>query len=239
MKVSYRRDDVADPDAINLVFANNSWKNTVATCKQQEIPLLTTGRCFFGSRHDMVAIGWDGFNADADFCLEDPEDCPSDRWEKHGFELPAWRFNTGYWLICGEFRPMHQWYASLHLALKHEKARFRPHPFVPDQLYGFKPAPAAGQDDIETVLAGAACCITFDSIAGCDAVLNGVPSITFGKNAMARDVSFKDLTEYRLNSHGVKDRTNWCHQLAYCQWSHDEIETGEFWEHLKSRTANP
>jgi hypothetical protein len=239
LKAYHSTHDVPDHDAINVVFANNSWKKTVAECLRNRTPLLTVGRCFFGSRHDMVAIGWDGFNVGADFCLPNAEDCPSDRWEKHGFELPPWNFKSGYWLVCGEFRDMSSWYKEIKAATKHDRVVFRPHPFVPADYHGFPQAPPAGQDEIESVLAGAACCITYDSIAGCDAVLAGVPSITYGKNAMARDVSFKDLTEYRLSKTQTKDRTQWCNQLAYCQWSHDEIASGEFWQHLNSRRTDP
>ena len=56
LEVTVSNQDLAEPEAINGVFANNSWKKTVHTCQLTGIPLLTVGRCFFGSRHDMVAM---------------------------------------------------------------------------------------------------------------------------------------------------------------------------------------
>jgi len=227
--------DIPVRGAINVVFANNSWKNTVARCNQNDIPLITVNRCFFGSRHDMVAIGWDGFNGDADFCLDNINDS---RWKKHGFELPDWRQNDdGHILICGEFRDMTPWYNKLRNILPNDKVRFRPHPFV-NKLYGWKQAPGERQDDIETSLKKANICITYDSIAGCDAALAGVPSVTYGPKSMAWDVSVKTYEEWIdlvANYDVLPDRQEWCNRLAYCQWSHQEIKDGDFWEHLKVR----
>lgn len=229
--------DHPEANVINVVFANNSWKRTVAYCQAHPdvAPLITVNRCFFGSRHDMVAIGWDGFNGDADFCLEDVED--DSRWNKHGFDIPDWKERDGYILVCGEFRnttPIKNWYKELRRVLPNENVRFRPHPFVTD-LYGWEQAPGKRQDDIETALAGASVCISYDSIAGCDAVLAGVPSITYGPRSMAYDVSMKTYEEW-IDGPTLLDRKDWCSRLAYCQWSHQEIKDGDFWEHLKGRT---
>ena len=226
--------DIPVREAVNIVFANNSWKNTVARCQQNNIPLITVNRCFFGSRHDMVAIGWDGFNGDADFCLDSADDT---RWEKHGFEIPNWQLkDKGYILVCGEFRDMTPWYKQLQTILPNDDVRFRPHPFV-DALHGWQKAPGQKQDDIETSLAKAKLCITFDSIAGCDAVLAGVPSITYGPKSMAYNASMKSYEEWNDGSPNLLDREEWCNRLAYCQWSHQEIKDGDFWNHLKIRHA--
>ena len=230
--------DAAVPDMINVVFANNSWKKTVHACNMTGIPLLTVNRCFFGSRFDMVAIGWKGFNGDADFQLK--VFMPSDRWQKHGFELPEWKplDSEGYILVCGEFRDMSRWYRELDTFLPRHEVRFRPHPMVSTVPAAWSLAPGKRQDDIETALAGARVCITYDSIAGCDAVLNGVPSIAMGKKSMARDVSYHTWREYEhAKAHFF--RLPWVSKLAYCQWSHDEIRKGDFWRHLRTRLAYP
>ena len=224
--------------AVNVIFANNSWKKTMAGCIQNNIPLLTVGRCFFGSRFDMVAIGWDGFNGDADFCLDDVDDS---RWKKHGFEIPDWNMSGEYILVCGEFRNMKPWYKQLQNILPKDEVRFRSHPFV-NELHGWKKAPGKKQDDIKTALAGAGACITYDSIAGCDAVLAGVPSITYGPKSIAWDVSMKSYEEWIdliANYDVLPDREDWCNRLAYCQWSHQEIMDGDFWEHLKRGAKCP
>jgi hypothetical protein len=229
--------DAADAECINVVFANNSWKRTVNTCNMTGIPLITVNRCFFGDRHDMVAIGWNGFNGDADFCLE--SFMPDDRWMKHGFEIPAWNYQkTGYVLICGEFRDMSSWYRELGAELEYEEVRFRPHPFVSTVPAAWPKAPGKRQDDIATALFGARVCITFDSIAGCDAALAGVPSITYGRKSMAWDVSYHSWTQYKTAALLPK-QLPWACKLAYCKWSHDEIRSGEFWRHLRTGLSYP
>jgi len=229
--------DVADPDALNVVFANNSWTKTVHACNLTGIPLLTVNRCFFGDRHDMVAIGWKGFNGDADFCLE--SFMPSGRWQKHGFNIEPWQYErTGYVLVCGEFRDMSDWYRSLSAELEHEEVRFRPHPFVSTIPAAWTKAPGERQDDIETALAGARVCITYDSIAGCDAAFAGVPSITYGRKSMAWDVSYHSWAQYKGQTLLPK-QLPWACKLAYCQWDHEEITNGDFWGHLSSRLSYP
>ncbi len=182
----------------------------------------------------MVAIGWDGFNGQAEFYKKNADDS---RWKKHGFELPEWRqIDDGYILVCGEFRDARSWYNKLKVDLAGEDVRFRPHPFVSD-LHGWPQAPGKKQDDIETALAGAKVCLTWDSIAGCDAALAGVPSVTYGEKSMAWDVS-KPTYQSWLNDPQMPDREQWCNEIAYCQWSHQEIEDGDFWEHLKQRNVH-
>ena len=241
-RVHHTMMDEADPEAINVIFANNSWKTTMQQCQRRGYPLITVGRCFFGSRFDMVAIGWDDFNGLADFCINDG-DAPSDRWEKHGWNIPfsirerAKGKEGGHILVCGEFRPMGNWYASLREELPQDKVRFRPHPFVAGQdVAGWKNAEVVGQDDLHRLLKKASVCVSFDSISGCDAVFSGVPSIAYGENSMARDVSWTSWTQYQAaNVIPKMEVEDWAHRLAYCQWSHAEITAGDFWEHLKIR----
>lgn len=232
---SGRKEYYPDPQ---VIFANNSWKLTHLLCHKHSIPLITVGRCFFGSRHDMVAIGWDGFNGAADFCLDDQ--MPGDRWEKHGFDIPSMGGNPdGYVLVCGEFRDTPKWISTMREILAGEDVRFRSHPFKQDTVAGWQNAPQAGQDDIQKLFPDCKAVITYDSIAGCDSVLAGVPTIAWGENAMARDVAFhswRAFKEWEKTCDKLPfDVELWAERLAYCQWSHDEISNGEFWDHLKSR----
>lgn len=229
----------------HMIFANNSWKLTHLVCNKEGFPLLTVGRCLFGDRHDMVAIGWNGFNAAADFCIED--EMPDDRWQKHGWELTTDVLNQvngdpdGYVLVCGEFRETGKWIAALKDELDGEDVRFRSHPFKQDKVAGWQDAPQAGQDDIASLFPQCKAVVTYDSIAGCDAVLAGVPTICYGENAMARPVAYRSWTEFVSDKNPVRriDVQEWANRLAYCQWSHDEISNGEFWDHLKSGMVAP
>jgi hypothetical protein len=234
-RVEHSTRDEADVDAVNIVFANNSWRNTVQNCHRKKIPCITVGRCFFGDRFKMVAIGWDDFNAAADFCL--PDTAPPYRWEQHGVELAPWRsLPDGYVLVCGEFRNMDAWYAELKRSLDERGAsvRFRPHPFVEGIPNGWRKADGPKQDGIRISLTNAAVNVTYDSISGCDSVIAGVPTVCYGERAMARPVSWASLADYWSDPDNLPDREPWAQRLAYCQWDHAEITRGEWWEHLKS-----
>jgi hypothetical protein len=237
-QVIHTTEDKAMEDGVNIIFANNSWKLTHQQCINKKIPILTVGRCFFGSRFDMVAIGWDGFNGSADFCLED--DMPEDRWLKHGWELTTDVINQvnsnedGYVLVCGEFRDMGGWYVKTALDLHGEKVRFRPHPFKKDiRVSGWQNARDVGQDSIHELFPECRAVVTYDSIAGCDAALAGVPTICYGENAMARPVAFHDWRDF-LDMSREFELERWARRLAFCQWSHDEIAGGEWWPHLEA-----
>lgn len=236
-----REDRLCDTDAVHVIFANNSWKNTHTQALREGVPLLAIGRCFFGSRFDMVAIGWGGFNGAADFCVSNT--MPPDRWEKHGGRIPtpAWHGTTKPVLVCGEFRPMGGWYRRTAEALAGVDVWWRAHPFrasEPPPVKGWKTAPHYGQDQLYRLLRQVRACVTYDSIAGCDTVLAGVPSIAYGKDSMARSVSWSSWDKFPKTRDEFFDQAEllpfhqWAYKLAYCQWDHDEIANGDFITHL-------
>lgn len=170
---------------------------------------------------------------------------PDDRWQKHGFPVPGIAYRPdGYILVCGEYRPTAQWISTMREVLAGEDVRFRSHPFKSDVVPGWQAAPNVGQDNIHEVLKDARVCVTYDSISGCDAILNGVASITSGENAMARDVSWNSWREFPKDMQSFLTQAQhkpldiWANRLAYCQWSHAEIESGAFWEHLEQGLAS-
>ncbi len=76
-------------------------------------------------------------------------------------------------------------------------------------------------------------CVTFNSGAGVDAALAGVPIITCDPGSFAWDVSHHDpaLIEKPLKP----DRTRWINALAYAEWNLNEISQGLPWQHLKKK----
>jgi hypothetical protein len=82
------------------------------------------------------------------------------------------------------------------------------------------------QRSLEADLSGAAIVVTWNSNSGLDAVINGVPTVTMDKGAMAWDVTGHSLGEVPP----TPDRTAWCHALAWKQWSKGEMVSGECWE---------
>ena len=179
-----------------------------------------------------VSCGWNGLNGRADFCNANS---PSDRWQKHGHELPEWNAQGDYILLLGQV-PGDQSHAHADINSFYVEAIrglagiglpvvFRPHPL------GSK-APAGcvldTSESLEQALNGAAFAVTFNSNSGVDAVLNGTPVITMDKGSMAWDVSGH---EFALPP--TPAREQWCYDLAYAQWSESEIREGDTWQHLR------
>lgn len=72
------------------------------------------------------------------------------------------------------------------------------------------------------------CLVTHGSGAAIEAILSGIPVIMLG-DGIAKPMSgtsLKNLIAPALPSD--EKRWQWCCDLAYCQWSHEEIVTGQF-----------
>lgn len=239
VKVGVSRLNDAAPADFHIVFANNSWQATLDECKAKGMPVLTVNRCFFGDRHDNVAIGWDGFNGKAEFYNHGMS---NDRWEKHGVPVQPWRETTrdGQVLVLGEFRQMGKWYQKVDADIRASHWKnfpivYRPHPFrAGERQCGWAPAPGKPQDDIETALNKAALCITYDTIGGIDALINGVPTVAYGQYSMARPIAASKIMDVFY----LRDRAAWLNDLAYAQWHYGEIADGSFWGHIGTRMAN-
>jgi hypothetical protein len=196
---------------------------------------------YFGDRENVFcSCGFNGLNGRAEFLM--PIVKPRDRWEKHkdAAEVKPWRTTPGeYVLLLGQVAGDASvqnlpptWYGEIAA-----KARgvfglpvvFRPHP---------KARATTTVDGTETRLGGlqdafknAHCAITWNSNSGVDAVLAGVPTFTFDEGSMAWAVTLHKLSE---DLHRP-DRDIWLRHLAYCQWTVEELESGEAWEFLRTK----
>ena len=81
-------------------------------------------------------------------------------------------------------------------------------------------------DPLKEALAGAKLVVTFNSNSGVDALLYGRPVVTMDEGSMAWAITGHSLTDIRK-----PDRQAWAHRLAWCQWSRDELKSGECWEY--------
>ncbi len=82
-------------------------------------------------------------------------------------------------------------------------------------------------------LEGAFCSVTYGSIASVDSILAGVPCVVLG-NAVARPISstsIKDILNPIWESQARREQ--WAANLAYCQFTPDEIASGVAWKILK------
>lgn len=99
--------------------------------------------------------------------------------------------------------------------------RFRGHPLA--NGFGLPGIDSIG-GSLSDVLAQAGLVVTINSNAGVDAVLAGVPTISFDDRSMAWAVTGHE-TEDIIRP----DRTAWAHAMAWKQWSLEEMRSGECW----------
>jgi hypothetical protein len=178
------------------------------------------------------ALGWNGLNGRADF---KNKNSPSDR--SLGVALKPWR-DGDYVLLAGQvpwdasvdFTNHREWLeeaANNIRAVSGREIVFRPHPkgdlpSIDGCRYSKGPL---GQD-----LLNAHCVVTFNSNTGVDAVIDGVPVFAFDVGAMTYPIANKNWL--KLENPEKPDRRQWLNDLSYCQWTPDEMRSGEAWAHI-------
>jgi len=207
---------------------------------------LVLERGYFGDRFQLTSCGWDGLNGHADFCNAGR---PADRWRKHGAPMADWQTSGSYALICGQVSGDAA-VAGVNLAHWYERAaaliqkswpglpvKFRPHPLSRQNV-----APAGLKITSRTLkedLRDAVFTVAYNSNSGVDSLLAGVPTYCGSPGSMAAPLAPMLVNPGALEELPrwvrFEDRAQWAHDLAYCQWTHEEIATGDAWDHLKQK----
>ena len=167
-----------------------------------------------------VSAGWNGLHGRAD---PGALGCPPDRFDAIGVSLRPWRTDGEYILVCEQHpgdavAPQDRdWWAPMAaMALRHDiPVKVRPHPLCAPDM---KP--------LSESLENAKLCLTWSSTCGIQSVIAGVPTIALDLGSMARDVSEHHMTLAPV----CPDRQQWANDLAYRQWTHRELESGDAWE---------
>ncbi len=188
------------------------------------------------------SVGWDGLNGRADFCNSDS---PSTRWQEWGMGLKPWQDirEDNVILLIGQ-KPrdaavlyakngINEWYeqsVSKIQNLTNRKIVFRPNPRV-------KVNPELGVEvstnTLEEDLNRSHVVVTFNSNAGTDAVIAGIPVINTDEGSMVWDISSREIDQSSLDIPLRLNRKQWAWNLAYTQWTREEVTEGLTWDHLK------
>jgi len=192
-------------------------------------------------------VGLNGINREANF---GPDGNGPERVQKLGLELQRWNTFGETIYICGQhdkshqwrnMPPMSEWVLDTITTIRHMTSRkiiWRPHPRCP--LNGIEhefPDVVRQQpnkikdtyDDFDFDTDDAWCVINWSSNPATQAVIEGVPVFT-GPESLAWPVSNKDLTTISLPFR--PDRTQWLNDLAYTEWTIEEISEGLPLKHL-------
>lgn len=198
------------------------WRNGLKHIDNR--PVLVMERGYIGDRFHWTSLGWNGLNGRANFCNQTPSQ------HRFRWEMKDWKKPGGYWLVMGQVS------GDMSLSEVDYPGWLREMERLPGDVR-YRPHPKGQVDDVrlpvvsgplEDALAGADRVLTMNSNSAVDAVLAGVPAVTFDHGSMAWDVTSHDPSiRYQC------DRYQWANKLAHCQWSPDELERGDFWPQLR------
>lgn len=193
----------------------------------------------FIHRDRYFMVGWEGLNGRANY-LNDQS--PADRWEELGVSLSPWRETGRHIVLCGQV----PWDASVQHTdhaqwcretverlgtLTDRVIRFRPHPLQPDAIdVSNLPVQVSLEVSLQEDLQDAWAVVTFNSNAGVEATLAGVPAFVADEGGMGYSLLNKDLR--LIESPCMPDRRQWLCDLAYTQWTLGEIASGQAMRHL-------
>lgn len=196
-----------------------------------------------GAEH-YYAAGLGGLNGWADFRNADS---PCDRWEQLGLTLkpyPSVPPTEGYALLCGQVpwdasvqHTQHDFFlfmaAELITRILDLPIVFRPHPKAPLKAY---PAQvhqfASGHASLENDLVGARLVVVYNSNVAVDALVAGVPAVVLGAGDMVGLAAYRRLHDAK--KWPPPERRQWACDIAYTQWTLQEMREGLAWNHLLS-----
>lgn len=208
--------------------------------KQPELfkagPVLVLERGHVGDRLAYASAGWDGLGRRGRYPSATDGGA---RWRaRYGMLMEPWRreISTAYALLLGQVEGDAALYdldlpgwlqrTTKELVSLGWEVRFRPHPLGP---IAAPPGSRRITGRLLDNLAGAGLCVTFNSTAAVEAVLSGIPVVSTDPGAMSWPVSGHDL-------HGPlvrPAREAWAWDLAWTQWTVEELASGEAWTHLQ------
>lgn len=168
-----------------------------------------------------------------------PISCPDDRLSNLRIEISD-DARGGEILICGQKggdsqhpftrQQIDQWARGVAVALRRvtrRKIAWRPHPLDGYPIGGVDRISWPGEESLASALSKAHAVVTYNSTAGLDALIAGVPVVAFGPAVYGElaecDVSFIDDLEVP----SVEDRRALLARVAYTQWTVEECRDGE------------
>jgi hypothetical protein len=212
---------------------------------------LVMERGYAVDRFRWTACGFDGLNGRANFAKAQGRDDRLKKLYREGLRVDPHRAPKpdGWALIAGQvpgdasLLPLADkggfaaWAAQAAATLKSLGLRvaYRPHP-VASERGSDRPPPGAELlgGGLAEDFAAARVVVTFNSNLGVDAALAGVPVIADDDGSMARLVATNDVRmadvappPFQSPAYGA-----WLRDLAYAQWTLDEIAAGEAWAEL-------
>lgn len=251
-KIEMRSDSDADMKGFDAAIFWGFWENCqriVEVCRREGKPWVYVDLAYWGRDKNYFKVSVNERHPD-DYLMK--WDAPSDRWDALGLEIKPWRkpSTTAPIILAGmsgkaawswKFGPTVQQAGNVYerwavAQIKNHTERqiiYRPKP----NWVAATPIDGASYDKtrpVELMLKGAHCVVTHHSNVGTDAIIAGVPVFTRRGAAIHMGMSDSHLSEIEAPVY-PDGREQWAANLAYCQWTLNEMAAGACWKHLKAR----
>lgn len=186
-----------------------------------------------------TSCGFDGLNGRADFRNAGMD---SSRWDALlAQHMEPWFDGGGeYVLVMGQVAGdaalqgvnIDAWAVQVmrQIQARGLPVRFRPHPLG---LNGRTSAFPQANGTLQEALERAMWVVTFNSNSGVDSVLAGVPTVAMDRGSMAWGVTGR-IPHLQPPT---PDRDVWAAEIAWTQWTLEEIRKGDAWDHLRGGLA--
>lgn len=205
---------------------------------KNHIDYLVLERGYIGDRMEYTSCGFNGLNGRADFVSKNVDDKRIYHIER--YIQPPRKSRGEYILINGQIASdasvkaigFNKWLQETHSSIAKitdRKVYYRPHPldvepFIPDGLDVI-------DGNLQDAMGNAHCVVTLNSNSAVDATVAGIPSITMDKGSMAYKVTKHQISD--IINCKVLHRNNWLREMSYCQWTINEMRSGQAWNHLR------
>jgi hypothetical protein len=224
-----------------------------------ETPLLGRIVDFASNKH--YRVGVNGFLNNSGLFYQN--NCPGDRLKDLGISWNGWKHNKdGHILLMLQLPGdaslrginIYEWteYCIKQIRkVSNRKIVIRTHPahnikesdefykFIINNLILTKSSDIeisiSKEKSLDDDLKGAYCTVTYSSGSGIDSIMKGIPTIAMDPGNFAWNVSSRYLSELEnIKLSSAAEITQWLSNLAYSQWTVEEMEAGKPWLHLQS-----
>ena len=190
-------------------------------------------------RDEYYSIGWGGLNGRADFMNKDRL---PDRWTRLNIKLQGLSQGESV-LVCGQVpwdaSVQHinysKWCAETLAKIKRMTNRdiiFRPHPLQKEAIKT-SGVTMSTENTLTEDLRRSFCTVAFNSNSGVESILGGVPTFAFDEGSMVFKLANTDLESIDSPYFPTDEERNpWAYNLAYSQWTTNEMSDGLPQKHL-------
>jgi hypothetical protein len=195
-----------------------------------------------------LSIGVNGIKREAQYFNTTS---PPERWNQLGIQLRPWRSDGRHILLLGQTQhgygtqhlslPINKWFERIVRQLRGATDRpivFRPHPdekAVPSvEVSGFVVRERGRK--LKDELEGAWCCVAKTTNAVVEAIVRGIPVVTDDPLCLGYPVASHDFAG--IENPATPERAQWAYDLAYTQWSIEDLRQGLPWRHFRPHLTN-